>query len=143
LLNLDPQLGRRFTPISFGQLDEIDDGKNVRSLLEQYCSAISIEPDPELRSEDFIARLIHSAANEFGILIELVMGAMEICLKRDETTLSKQHFIAEFLRRTGCTNDLNPFVRTNYSAINPRLLLPNIKDMPAIDTTPRKSRLKR
>lgn len=143
LLNLDPQLGRRFIPISFGQLDEIDDARNVRSLLKQYCSAIDIEPDPELRSDDFIARLIHSAANEFGILIEIVMGAIEICLQRDEATLGKQHFIAEFLRRTGCTNDLNPFVRNNYSEINPRLLLPNIKDVPAIVTTPRKSRLKK
>lgn len=143
LLNLDPQLGRRFIPISFGQLDEIDDGRNVRSLVQQYCSAISIEADPELTSDDFIGRLIHAAANEFGILIEIVIGAIEICLRRKEAVLGQQHFIAEFLRRTGCTNDLNPFVRKNYSAINPRRLLPSIKDSSAQIDLPAKRRRKK
>ncbi|UWQ14143.1 TniB family NTP-binding protein [Aliiroseovarius sp. M344] len=143
LLNLDPQLGRRFTPIQFDQLDEIDDGRQIRSLLEQYCSAISIDLEPELRSDDFIARLIHSAASEFGILIEIVIGAIEICLRREETTLGKHHFVAEFLRRTGCANDLNPFVRKNYSAINPRRLLPSSKDVSPDVVPPRKPRKKK
>jgi hypothetical protein len=138
LLNLDPQLGRRFTPISFGQLDLIDDGSNVRSLVEQYCSAIDIESDDALKDDDFIARLIHASANEFGILIEITIGAIEICFMCHETTLCKRHFVAEFRRRTGCVNDLNPFVRLNYSMLNPRLLLPNSKEVDAPDLMPRK-----
>lgn len=138
LLNLDPQLGRRITPIRFSQLDAIDDGRNVRSLLEQYCHAIGIQLDPNLAVDDFIARLIHAAANEFGILIEIVIGAIEICLRRDEQTLRKQHFIAEFLRRTGCVNDLNPFIRANYSTLDPRRLLPGPSDVLPRDPSPRK-----
>lgn len=131
LLNLDPQLGRRFTPVSFSQLDEIHDGRNVRTLLGQYAEAISLELAPELQEDEFIARLIHSAASEFGILIEIVIGAIEICLRRRETVLAKPHFVAEFLRRTGCANDLNPFVRQDYTALNPRLLLPGNEDVSA------------
>ncbi|WP_170167115.1 TniB family NTP-binding protein [Paracoccus methylarcula] len=129
LLNLDPQLGRRFTPVSFSQLDDINDGQNVCALIQQYAQAAVIECAEEVRTEDFVARLIHAAANEFGILIEIIIGAIEICMRRDESTLGKEHFVAEFLRRTGCVDDLNPFVRRDYSALNPRLILPVHEDL--------------
>ncbi|MBM1689272.1 ATP-binding protein [Sulfitobacter geojensis] len=138
LLNLDPQLGRRFIPISFSQLDVIEDGRNVRSLIGQYSRAANLELEAELQSDDFIARLIHSAANEFGILVELITGAIEFCFRGDEPRLTKQHFVAEFRRRTGCVNDLNPFVRGDYSAIDPKLLLPDRRDVSAQTGAPQK-----
>jgi len=142
LLNLDTQLGRRFAPIYFSPLNDVDDGRNVRSLVCQYCAAIAVDPDPELQSDDFISRLIHAAANEFGILIEIVIGAIEICIRRNETILAKQHFVAEFLRRTGCANDLNPFVRTNFTAIDPKVLLPGHNDSSSLGTPKRRDRKK-
>lgn len=138
LLNLDPQLGRRFIPISFSQLDVIEDGRNVRSLIGQYSRVANLELESELQCDDFIARLIHSAANEFGILVELIIGAIEFCFRRDEPSLGKPHFVAEFRRRSGCVNDLNPFVRGDYSAIDPKLLLPNRRDVSAQTGAPQK-----
>jgi type II secretory pathway predicted ATPase ExeA len=129
LLNLDPQLGRRFTPINFGQVDDIQDGQNVRALVQQYAQAAGVASSEDVATDDFVARLVHAAANEFGILIEIIIGAIELCMRQNESTLEKTHFIAEFLRRTGCVDDLNPFVRHDFSDLNPRLLLPSREDM--------------
>ncbi|WP_321365432.1 TniB family NTP-binding protein [uncultured Celeribacter sp.] len=140
LLNLDPQLGRRFTPISFGQIDDIQDGKNVCELIQQYRQAAGLESSESVENDDFVARLIHAAAHEFGILIEVIIGAIEICMRRSENTLQLQHFRAEFLRRTGCAGDLNPFIRRDFTALNPRLLLPGNEDTRLGDVPPRRGR---
>lgn len=140
LLNLDPQLGRRFTPISFGQIDSIRDGRNVQDLVGQYTHAAGLDRSGCVETDDFIARLIHAAANEFGILIEIIIGAIELCMLRNESSLGKANFVAEFLRRTGSAGDLNPFVRNDFTALNPRLLLPGKEDMRPGDVPPRRGR---
>ncbi|MCE8418865.1 TniB family NTP-binding protein [Rhodovulum sulfidophilum] len=140
LLNLDPQLGRRFTPISFGQIDDIQDGQNVLELIQQYRQAADLESSGSVETDDFAARLIHAAAHEFGILIEVIIGAIEICMRRSDSTLQLQHFTAEFLRRTGCAADLNPFIRRDFTALNPRLLLPGNDDMQPSHVPPRRGR---
>lgn len=83
----------------------------------------------DVATGDFVARLIHAAANEFGILIEIIIGAIELCMRRNESTLERTYFIAECLRRTGCVDDLNPFVRHDFCDLNPRLLLPRREGM--------------
>lgn len=93
-----------------------------------------------METDDFVARLIHAAAHEFGILIEVIIGAIEICMRRNESTLKREHFTAEFLRRTGSVADLNPFVRHDFTALNPRLLLPGREDMHPGDVPARRGR---
>jgi type II secretory pathway predicted ATPase ExeA len=121
LLNHDPQLARRFYPIEFSRLHPDLDGDSIASLVRDYTDRGGIcvsEMDVA-----FAARLIHAADGEFGLVIELVIAAIEEAFLADATTLTSAHFRAAFRRRSGCVDALNPFVAEDFERINTRLLL--------------------
>ncbi len=123
LLDLDPQLSRRMVPIHFAPISYVADGENVETVLRQYASLVSLAPNPDLYTAKFRRRLIHAAASEFGLVIELIIGAIEDALFAGSSSLSAISFANAYRRRSGCIDGLNPFLGEDYRAIDARKLL--------------------
>jgi GTPase SAR1 family protein len=123
ILNFDPQLGRRFQPIRFDPVNEISDLGKVRDLLSAYVAKTSLSADDGIGTNEFAARLVHAAANEFGLIIEITIAAIEVAFLRQGASLTVADFAGAFRRRTGCIDGLNPFVAQNFRRIDPRELL--------------------
>lgn len=123
LLNLDPQLARRFVPIHFSSIGEATDRNHVAKIVQQYTKAAGLVCVGEVSDIDFIRRLIHAGASQLGLTIELIIAAIEDALLTSENELRVENFVNAFRRRSGCIDDFNPFVRADFREINPRLLM--------------------
>ena len=123
LVNLDPQLSRRLIPIEFTPLDAAADGGSVRMIIAQYAGSASISVSPEVLEPDFTRRLVHAAAEEMGLAIELVIAGIEEALLHNEQSLGIEAFRRAFGRRAGCSDAWNPIVAADWRSIDPRKLL--------------------
>ncbi|MDP0927924.1 ATP-binding protein [Paracoccus onubensis] len=123
MLNHDPQLARRFYPIEFPSLNAINDIEQVFSTISFYAAKADLTPAEDLLLPDFAARLIHAAAGEFGLTIELIIAAIERALLREASVLEPRDFREAFTLRSGCVDGLNPFVAEDFERIDSRKLL--------------------
>jgi len=123
ILNFDPQLGRRFFPLQFAPLSPATDTEQTLQLVAAYTDAAKVRKSPDLDTDDFAKRLIHASSNEFGILIEITIGAIEEMLIAGQTRLDIGLFADAFRRRTGCVDALNPFLTSGFERIDARQLL--------------------
>lgn len=124
LLNHDPQLARRVTPIEFPRLAPHTSTDLALSISDEYARRSSLSLMDNF-DRDFAARLIHAADREFGLLIEIVIEAIQAALLARAETLERQHFAAAFRRRSGCLDGFNPFLATDFERIDTRKLLKN------------------
>jgi hypothetical protein len=124
LLNHDPQLARRIVPIEFPRLVPDRHDKRVVSIVRDYASRVSLDVAMVLDGE-FASRLMHAADREFGLLIEIIIEAIECALLEASDKLHQHHFTAAFRRRSGCLDAYNPFVAVNFERIDARALLKN------------------
>jgi len=123
LLNLDPQLSRRFTPILLPTISYTSHGPEIWKILETYLGLVDIEIGSGINQNEFLQRLIHASASEFGITVEMIIGAIEEALMVGSSKVTKDHFVATFRLRAGCVDALNPFVAADYRSIDARKLL--------------------
>lgn len=123
LVNLDPQLSRRLAPIEFGPLDVGAQRASVRKILQQYAKAVGMPPNPDILADAFLRRLIHAAAYELGIAIELIISGFEEALILGSDELDTEAFRLAFERRSGCRDMGNPFVAEDWKAIDARKLM--------------------
>lgn len=123
IINHDPQLARRVYPIEFPQLDLALDADRVQRLLNLYAQRAGLASSEDVGTTEFAARLIHASAREFGLLIELVIAALEEAMLADSETLRIEHFTVMFRKRAGCIDGLNPFVAGDFERIDSRRLL--------------------
>lgn len=127
LFDHDTQLARRMRPIHFAPISYASDGKSVRIVMEQYAGAASLAAHSEIYTTSHVQRLIHAAADEFGLVIELIIGAIEEALISEGTELRLQNFVKAFQRRTGCIEGLNPFSCDDFRSIHARKLLTSLE----------------
>lgn len=123
ILNFDPQLARRFYPIELKPLSWISDEAEVRDIMGSYASKVSLSLSTDIVGEDFILRFFHAGANELGLMIDLLLGAIEEALYDGAEVLEARHFTAAFRRKTASVDGLNPFIVSDYQSIDPRKLL--------------------
>lgn len=123
LINKDPQLARRFTPVQFTKLDPAQDGSPIRKMVVSYAEAGDLSVGSDLQDRQFVRRLIHAADGEFGLTVELLLSALEIAMRAGKNELCASCFVQAFAQRSGCVADFNPFLREDYTSINARLLL--------------------
>lgn len=123
IINHDAQLARRVYPIEFLRLHLSLDANRVLDLLKTYGEREGFALDDNVTTPEFAARLMHAAAREFGLLIELVIAAMEEAMMTGEQNLAVVHFTRMFRKRSGCIDGLNPFVAADFERIDTRQLL--------------------
>lgn len=129
LLNQDAQLARRISVLHFRPLDPAIDLKSVSGLVKTYAEAAQISVDSSALTPEFTRRILHAAASEFGLAVELIISAIEDAMLRQKQVFGPQNFASAFWRRSACIDDLNPFLRSDYSSIDARLVLTNKSDL--------------
>lgn len=122
LPNLDHQLGRRIVPIQFPRIDVAQKGTDLRAIAHRHANAVDLIVDPDLFAGDFLERLVHAADGQFGITVELIIGAIEEALRCECDSLGHSHFVAAFERRSRCIPAFNPFVAEDFHRLNCRRL---------------------
>jgi len=120
ILNHDPQLARRMKTVHFESLTPAAHANDVLDLLESYCERAELTPAPDLLSLEHGERLIHAAANQFGLVIELILEATEEAFLQKETALSCRHFSRAYQLRTSCDDEFNPFIIPDFYRIDAR-----------------------
>lgn len=123
LINHDPQLARRVYPIEFARLNALLDSDRIVKILKHYAELAGIDRSADILVPDMAARLAHAADREFGLMIEMIIGALEEVMEAEATELGMAHFTAMFRKRTGCVDGLNVFVVDDFERIDVRRLL--------------------
>lgn len=123
LINHDPQLARRVYPIEFARLNVLLDSDRILKILKRYADAAGVALSDGLLTPDMAARLAHAADREFGLMIEMIIAALEEAIEAEATELGMGHFTAMFRKRTGCVDGLNVFVVDDFERIEVRRLL--------------------
>jgi len=127
-LDFDPQLGRRLCKITFGPILPDRDAEEVAGLVAVYAETAKLAPHDNIVGVAFAKRLIHASAHEFGLIIELIIDAIEEALTLGRTALTRDHFALAFHHRTYCLEALNPFLVAEYERIDARQILGRLED---------------
>lgn len=129
LLNQDAQLARRISVVHFRPLNPTVDLKSCSGLVKTYSNAAKISVDSEALTRGFTHRLLHAASYEFGLVVELIIGAIEDAMLEQKSDLAPARFASAFRRKTACIDDLNPFLRPDYTAIDAHLVMTDESDL--------------
>lgn len=122
LVNIDPQLARRLIPIEFAPILAVTHTDSVIAIIREYAGLAALEIHAEVEKQDHIRRLIHTAANELGLTIEMIISAIEEALLHREEQLTAAAFRRAYRRKAGCSDVLNPFVVADWQSIDTRKL---------------------
>ena len=120
ILNHDHQLARRMRTVRFESLSPAAYGDDFLDLLENYCELAQLEPEDDVLELSHGERVVHAAANQFGIAIVLILDAIEDANLHDQKTLNRHNFIRAYHRRTFCDAEFNPFVVRDFMRIDAR-----------------------
>ncbi len=122
LVNLDPQLARRFEPVLMHKISVSSDSDLILSAIKSYAISAEVELSDKLLSQEFIRRLVHASDCCFGILIEIFIAAIGECFLGG-SKLAPSAFAKAFADRSGCPIGVNPMVCDHFETINVRKLL--------------------
>ena len=120
ILNHDPQLARRMETVHFGSLSPVANGNDVLDLLENYCQRAGLSATSDIQKLTHGERLIHAAANQFGLVIEVTLAAIEQAYLEKSKRLGKGHFARAYHLRTACEEIFNPFIVPDFYRIDAR-----------------------
>ncbi|SEC39466.1 TniB family NTP-binding protein [Rhodobacter sp. 24-YEA-8] len=120
ILNHDPQLAHRMDTIHFASLSPVNHAPDVAGLIEGYARRAELGLAPDALEIALSERLIHAAAYQFGLVIEIIIGAIEIALLESGDHLEWRHFKLAYEVRSSCADAFNPFVVDDYHRIDTR-----------------------
>ncbi|PRY74510.1 TniB protein [Yoonia maritima] len=120
ILNHDPQLARRMNTIRFDPISAGANAEDVQGLLAGYAKRGQIRLASDTVGIPLSERLIHAAAFQFGLVIEIIIEAIELAYVRGDEILSQHHFAQTYTDRTACADAFNPFIVDDYYAIDAR-----------------------
>ncbi|MEY8800959.1 TniB family NTP-binding protein [Leisingera sp. XS_AS12] len=113
LLKLDEQASRRFAKVRLRPISVASDGDGLANLVTTYANRVGLEAecDPEL-----VQRLISAAREQFGMAIEIAIGAIETALRSGRSELTRQDFVDYWFMQAGCPLEDNVFATGNYAS---------------------------
>ncbi|MFG6535692.1 TniB family NTP-binding protein [Sulfitobacter sp. 1A16787] len=113
LLRSDHQVARRFSQVRLPPISFASDGDGLMNLIRSYAGRVElgVEIDPDLTQ-----CLLHAARDQFGMAIEIAIGAIETALRSRRPSLTRQDFIDYWFMQESCPLDENVFTTGNYSA---------------------------
>lgn len=120
ILNHDPQLARRMETVHFESLSPVKHGNDALDLIESYCGKAELAPGPDMLELAHGERLIHAAAHQFGLVIELILASIEQAYLAGARQLTRAHFAKAYHLRTSCDDTYNPFIIPDYVRIDAR-----------------------
>lgn len=120
ILNHDAQLARRLETVHFGPLSAVHHAPEIIGLVDGYARRAGIIPDASVSLPALAERLIYSAAFQFGLVIEIIIAAIEVALLEEAAALTQAHFATAYEIRSSCTDAFNPFIVPDYFKIDAR-----------------------
>ncbi|KIC29722.1 hypothetical protein RA25_19770 [Leisingera sp. ANG-S5] len=118
MVNADRQLQRRVRVIQLSSVSFATHGRDVFELLGKYAQESALSVASALEEDDFLKRLIHSAVNEFGQIIDMILCGIEECLLATDTVLEVSHFAEAFRKKAACLPAFNPFLAQDFLRID-------------------------
>ncbi|MBY5971424.1 ATP-binding protein [Ferrimonas balearica] len=120
LLNQDPQISRRMDAVHFGPIAALSQTENILGLISVYCSKARLPPEADIDTVEFVERLVHAAARQFGLMIEIICQAIEQARLAEAENLEMMHFATAYRNRTDCSDTFNPFIIPDFYRVDPR-----------------------
>lgn len=117
LLMQDPQLSRRCFIVRFPSVTEFDSCDEVRGLIAGYAGLADLPMAPDLADVEFVPRLIHAGREQFGIVVELIIGAITRALADGKPAVGPKDFARFYAERTGDVSARNPFLVPDFRSI--------------------------
>lgn len=125
IINQDTQLARRIYPVAIPRLRVPRHVKAVFELTQRYAERGTLTVGPDLAGDEFPRRLLHAGDYEFGLVAEIIVQAACCALRARGrgSVLVVEDFAHAYKKRTGAVPLLNPFLATDFTAINVRTIL--------------------
>ncbi|QBF33833.1 ATP-binding protein [Thalassococcus sp. S3] len=135
-IHMEEQLYTKLDPVPFPDIDHVDPEdpddhdhrRTVHEIIGSYALSADLAPDEGLATLDFLDRLIAASAFRWGLMIEIVQGAISICKTAGSTTLRHEHFVQWWVARTKSAPAASPFLHSDFQTMYRRdhPLLPQI-----------------
>ncbi len=137
-IHMEEQLYTKLDPVPFFDIDYVDPEappdqdhrRTVHEIIGSYALSTGLVPDEGLATLDFLERLIAASAFRWGLMIEIVQGALTICKSAGATTLRHEHFVQWWVAKTKSPPAASPFLHSDFQTMyrRDRPLLPQIAD---------------
>jgi hypothetical protein len=116
-LQMDRQLRRRLKYVNFENVSAEKDAEFVESVIRDYAQKAGLKL--AVTEDDMLTgRLVHAACRQQGLIIEILVDAIEVALTAEKNTLSIDDFADAYADRTIEPTDLNPFVLREWETID-------------------------
>jgi hypothetical protein len=124
LRNLDTkgEVRRRVRFMELASLRLPDDGEMITVAVSDLAS-IATMTTPVDFGTSLVPRLIHAGLYELGTCMELIHEGIDKALKDKSPMLATKHFAQAFKARTGCADAANPFLASDWLALDCRRVL--------------------
>lgn len=114
-VGLDLQLDERLAKFYFKKLDPQQQNL-LMDMVHVYADATGLEVAYS-DGDALFARLSHASLHAFGLAIETTINAIEDCLRKDERTLTREHFACAYAAKSGRPALDNPFLADRWHEI--------------------------
>lgn len=118
LLMQDPQLSRRFFITRFLPVTEFDARDEIAELVAGYVELADLLLAKDLADVDFVPRLVHAGREQFGIVVEMIIGAITRALVNAKHAVDINDFARFYAERTGEVSARNPFLVPDFRSLN-------------------------
>jgi RecA/RadA recombinase len=113
------QLANRCTKIPFGKMKG-STGASTMAVVTRLIIFEHAEMKTSLhKDEEFIQRLMHGCDKDFGTMVQMIRGAVELAIYADEKVITTKHFVDCFETNTGRDDVENVFLAKNWVDIKP------------------------
>lgn len=99
IFNHDPQLARRVDAVPFAPLSPGIHAPNVAGLIGDYAARVGLALVVDTQNIALAERLVHASALQFGLVIEIIIAAIEVALLEHVTALQTRHFALAYEHR--------------------------------------------
>lgn len=106
LMAVDRQVGRRFYKLNLPSISFSSHGAGLFDLLSTFSEWVGLSAKID---EDLVRCLIAAAQQQFGLAIEISIGAIETALRIGHETLSREDFVDFWGLQEGCCIEDNVF----------------------------------
>jgi hypothetical protein len=133
-LQMDRQLRRRLKYVNFKNVSAVNDAEFIDSTVKNYVKKAGLKL--AISDEDMLTgRLAHSACHQMGLVIEILVDAIEVSLTARNCTLSIDDFADAYADRT-LDSSLNPFLVRAWDTIDCSFIQKKV-ELPPNETGPK------
>lgn len=90
----------------------------MRCRIARYAGLADLPLAPDLADVEFVPRLLHAGREQFGIVVEIIIGAISRALAEGHPALGVQDFARFYTERTGDGAVRNPFLVPDFRSVS-------------------------